>query len=139
PAVERLAAFRVVERLDDASMDRALDERGEIAPGIAQLGLELASESAQHVAHHLARLDALDERRTQAFGLRVRGRVAFGEPLGPAPERVERRASQRMRGIARGAPELRGRVVARGLDQQPLHGLSPEREGDETLASRAER
>src|SRR5439155_8858148 len=134
PAVEGAAAAGVREEIEDAGAQLAVDERRERAPPVGQVLLELLAQAREHGADDGARLDALEERAAQPLGLRLRGGVAGGEPLGEATERCQHGSAEGMLRVARRAAQLRGGIVAGRLDDRALHHLAAEHEGQEPLA-----
>jgi len=137
--VERGRAVGIVEQLDDPGTELAVDERGEIALGLVEILLETRAQLREHVADERHRLEALEQRVAQLLRLPERLRIAVGDPAREAAHRVRDQRPQRMLRVVRRVPQLRGRVVARRLDDLPLHDLAPQEERHETLPFGAER
>src|SRR5262249_51522738 len=95
--------------------------------------------AAERVAHQRSCLEALQERRPEALGLGEGFGLARGEPVREATDGTEHQAAERMLGIVGRAAQLRSGIVARGLDDLPLHDLAPQYERDEPLAAGAKR
>ena len=139
PAVEGAAAAGVRQEIEDARSQLAVDQRRERAPAVAEVLLELLAHPAEHRPDDRPRLDALEERPTEALGLRLRVGVAGGEPLGEPAQRGQHRPAKRVLRIARGAPQLGGRVVAGRFHDRALHDFPAEHERQEALPGRVQR
>src|SRR5262245_23804237 len=94
PTVEDRTPLRVLEQIEDAGAELAVDELGQAARRVAQLALELGAEAGERVAHQRPGLEALEDGGPQALGLLERLGVARGEAVGEGLEGAEDASAQ---------------------------------------------